>query len=340
MFARLITLCHVLMLVACAEQRMDAVVYELSGQTMGTTFSIKIVAPEDDLNKDLLGKQVNTLLEHIDGRMSTWQPDSELSLFNANASTDWINTSPEFCEVMESALAVSHHTDGAFDITVGTFVNLWGFGPRENATPEPPSDESINAAGKRVGYRKLQVDCDIPGVRKSRADIYVDLSAYAKGYAVDQIAGELDEYGLANYLVEIGGELRMRGHNASVDNWAIAIEKPADFERTVQLIVHLTDQAMATSGDYRNYFESEGKRFSHTIDPRTGRPVSHRGAAVTVVAESSARADAFATALLVLGPDEGFLFAENERIAAYFLLRSESGIEEKMTSAFAALKAL
>ncbi len=138
--------------------------------------------------------------------------------------------------------------------------------------------------------------------------------------------------------VEIGGELRMRGRNASDENWAIAIEKPANLERSVQLIVKLTDRAMATSGDYRNYFEFRGKRFSHTIDSRTGRPVTHRGAAVTVIADSSAMADALATALLVLGPDKGFSYAENERIAAYFLLRNESGIEEKMTGPFAALQ--
>ncbi len=338
MITRVMIVVLVLALCACDVQRTDAVIHELTGQTMGTTFSIKLVAPEKDLNKDSLAARVTDILARINGRMSTWQPDSELSLFNASASTNWVDTSPEFCAVIEAALAVSQRTEGAFDVTVGPLVNLWGFGPGESVTRDSPSDEAILAAGERVGYRKLQADCDIPAVRKTRPDVYVDLSAYAKGYAVDQIASELDERGLANYLVEIGGELRMRGSNASDDKWAIAIEKPADFERAVQLIIHLTDQAMATSGDYRNYFESGGKRYSHTIDSRTGRPVSHRGAAVTVVSESTALADALATALLVLGPDEGFSFAENERIAAYFLLRNESGVEEKMTSTFAALQ--
>ncbi|MGI9205674.1 MAG: FAD:protein FMN transferase [Woeseiaceae bacterium] len=337
MRARLVILLISVTLVACADRSMDSVVNELSGQTMGTTFSIKIVAPENAVNKELISNRVNTILERINGRMSTWLPESELSVFNANPSTNWINTSPEFCRVFESALAISHHTHGAFDITVGPLVNLWGFGPREQGTLEPPTDASIEVAVNRIGYRKLQADCDLPGVRKSQADVYVDLSAFAKGYAVDQIADELDGHGLVNYLVEIGGELRMRGHNASEDDWAIAIEKPTELERTVQVIVHLTDQAMATSGDYRNFFEHGEKRFSHTIDPRTGRPVSHHGAAVTVVSENAARADALATALLVLGPDEGFSFAESERIAANFLLRDESGIKEKMTRNFVEL---
>lgn len=338
MSARLLTLSIALTLVACAERRADSFVNELAGQTMGTTFAIKIVAREDALDKEMIAERVDAILERINRRMSTWQSDSELSSFNVNPSTDWIRTSPEFCEVLESALAISQYTHGAFDITVGPFVNLWGFGPSEYGAFEPPSDKSIAVAGERVGYQKLQADCNLPGVRKSQADIYVDLSAYAKGYAVDQIADELDRLDLANYLVEIGGELRMRGKNAKNDDWAIAIEKPTDLERTVQLIVHLTDQAMATSGDYRNFFEFSEKRYSHTIDPRTGRPVAHRGAAVTVISDSAATADALATALLVLGPDEGFSFAENESIAAYFLSRGQSGIEVKMTAAFAALQ--
>lgn len=338
MFARLVILLLFFLLAACADQRSGPLTHELSGQTMGTSFSIKIVSPGDDLDKTLLSRRVNVILENVNSRMSTWLPESELSLFNANASTDWIETSVEFCRVIESALSISDKTDGAFDITVGPLVNLWGFGPDENAAPEPPSDQQIEIAALRVGYRKLQADCDKPAVRKARADVYIDLSAYAKGYAVDQIANEFDERRIDNYLVEIGGELRIRGRNASGRNWAIAIEKPARLDRSVQTIVHLSDQAMATSGDYRNYFEFGGKRFSHTIDARSGRPITHRAAAVTVIAKSAAEADAMATALLVLGPDEGFALAEKNRTPAYFLLRNELRIEEQMTAAFAALQ--
>jgi thiamine biosynthesis lipoprotein len=304
---------------------------------MGTTFSIKLIMPDDAPDPGLLMESVTDVLIRVNQRMSTWLPDSELSLFNDSQSTDWIAASAEFCGIIESALSVSELTGGAFDVTVGPLVNLWGFGPGTDFRLAPPEDALIEATRQRVGYRKLQTDCSVPAIRKEQPDIYVDLSAYAKGYAVDQLACLLDELGLGNYLVEVGGELRMRGRNASNDNWAVAVEKPADFERTVQTIVHLTDQAMATSGDYRNYFQFEGKRYSHTIDSRTGRPVAHAAAAVTVVSETAALADALATALLVLGPDEGFEFAERKQIAAYFLLRRDEEIEAKVTTMFASL---
>jgi len=339
MSARVVVPLLVFLLGACSEQRSGAVIHELSGQTMGTSFSVKLVSPGDDLDKTFLAQRVNTILENVNNGMSTWLPDSELSVFNANPSTDWIETSQEFCDVIAAAINISDQTNGAFDLTVGPFVNLWGFGPGASDVLKPPTHLQISTAASQVGFRKLRTDCGIPAVRKARADVYIDLSAYAKGYAVDQIANGFDELGLDNYLVEIGGELRMRGRNASNHEWAIAIEKPADFDRAVQLIIHLTDQAMATSGDYRNFFEFDGKRFSHTIDARSGRPVAHRVAAVTVVAKSAAEADALATALLVLGPEEGLAFAEKKRIPAYFLLRNEAGIEEQMTTPFAALQA-
>jgi thiamine biosynthesis lipoprotein len=204
-------------------------------------------------------------------------------------------------------------------------------------TTEPPSDEDISRVRQTVGFEKLDVNCSAPAIRKRQPDVYVDLSAYAKGYAVDQLAELLDRAAFKDYLVEIGGELRMRGHNASAEEWAIAVEKPIGYEREVQTIVRLTDSAMATSGDYRNYFEHGGNRYSHTIDSRTGRPVLHSVAGVTVVSDTAAFADAIATALLVLGMEHGFEFAERENIAAYFLLRSESGIEEQMTGMFAGL---
>lgn len=335
---RLIGLLLLLALVACNGQRAGLTTHELHGQTMGTTFSIKIVAPDDGHDLAPLQQSVTDVLSRVNQRLSTWMPDSELSKFNGSESTDWIDVSPEFCSVIEAALGLSELTGGAFDITVGPLVNLWGFGPGDDAVPAPPEDEMIAAASKRVGYRQLQASCDLPAVRKARADIYVDLSAYAKGYAVDQLASLLDEMGMVNYLVEVGGELRLCGRNANDEKWAVAIEKPADFERAVQTIVHLTDQAMATSGDYRNFFQYEGQRFSHTIDSRTGRPVAHSAAAVTVVSETAALADGLATALLVLGPEEGFEFAESQQIAAIFLLRKDEQIEEKVTTMFATLQ--
>ena len=253
---------------------------------MGTSFSVKLVAPPGSLAKEDLGLQIGDLLEEVEQLTSTYLVGSELSAFNANRSTDWIAVSSELCEVIESALDVSRLTDGAFDITVGPLVNLWGFGP-DGVVLQPPSDRDISSALSRVGFNKLETLCTEPAVRKENSDLYVDLSGWAKGYAVDQVATVLGEHGLKDYLVEIGGELRASGSNAEGLQWAVAIEKPVVGERVPQRVLRLTDCGVATSGDYRNFFDYEGNRYSHTIDARTGRPVSHALAAVTVIHDSA-----------------------------------------------------
>jgi thiamine biosynthesis lipoprotein len=213
---------------------------------------------------------------------------------------------------------------------------LWGFGP-DGRVIVPPSDAGIEDAMQHVGYDKLELDCENGLVRKSDPLLYVDLSGWAKGYAVDEIAELLAGHQLANFLVEVGGEMRVSGHNSEARKWAVAIEAPSTSRRAPQSIIRITDTGVATSGDYRNYFEYDGTSYSHTIDPRTGRPVTHSLAAVTVLQASSAFADAMATALLVLGPDKGPDLAEDLGIAAYFLIRAESGIEEITTNAFEAV---
>jgi thiamine biosynthesis lipoprotein len=311
--------------------------YELSGNTMGTTFSVKLVAPSASLQRDALQEKIVATLERVENLASTYRDLSELSIFNANRSTDWIASSPEFCEVIETALQVSRSTGGAFDITVGPFVNLWGFGP-DGDVRNLPTQEQIDSAAFRVGYERLQTDCSVPAIRKDRDDVYVDLSGWAKGYAVDRVAELLNDNALADYLVEIGGEMRLRGHNADSLDWAVAIEAPVGSMRAAQTILRLTDRGVATSGDYRNYFEHEGTRYSHTIDARSGRPVSHALAAVTVIDPSAAFADGMATALLVLGPEAGPALAEKLGVAGYFLVRGHAGVEELTTSLFDAMK--
>jgi len=324
-----------LLLASCGEHDDLLPEYELSGPTMGTTFSVKLVAPPTDLDKRELLSRINSLLAGIESDMSTYRSDSEISRFNAHQAADWFAVSSESCGVVQEALALSKFTGGSFDITVGPLVNLWGFGP-DGAVSVPPERQRVAAMIARVGYGHLHVDCTRPALRKDLPDLYVDLSAYAKGFAADRVAALLDDQQVDHYLVEIGGELRLHGSNRKGQNWAIAVEKPARMERTIQTVVGLTDSAMATSGDYRNYFEHNGKHYSHTIDPRTGYPVSHETASVTVIADTAAYADAMATALHVLGQDAGLEFAERENIAAYFLVRTDSGIEERMTTSFAA----
>lgn len=319
-------------LLGCGADHGKFSVLELAGPTMGTSYSVKLVALPAQIDADVLQAQIDSSLQRIEQRMSTYQQDSELSLFNQSESTDWVDVSTELCGVIDAALAISEVTS-AFDITVGPLVNLWGFGPADSL-PEPPDHGAIEETLQQTGFEMLHAQCATPAIRKDRADIYVDLSAYAKGHAVDQIATLLSDQGLDNYLVEIGGELRAHGHNAGGNPWSVAIEKPADFESAVQTIVQLTDVAIATSGDYRNFFLFSGQRYSHTIDPNTGYPVTHNTAAVSVIGETAAFADAMATALLVLGVDEGLPLAEREGIAAYFLLRTDSGIEEYFTEAY------
>jgi thiamine biosynthesis lipoprotein len=240
------------------------------------------------------------------------------------------------CEAIDEAIEFGDLTDGAFDITVGPLVNLWGFGP-DDSRKEPPSAEAIDAAMLATGREYLHADCEVPAIRKDRAKLYIDLSAYAKGLAADDISTLLDSENIANYLVEIGGDLRARGHNASNAKWRIAIERPDQSGNTVEKIIHVHDLSVATSGDYRNFFEFEGRRYSHTIDPRTGRPVTHNLASATVLGESAAFADAMATAMMVLGPEAGMALAEREDIAADLLLRDSGAITEHMSSKFKSL---
>ena len=329
-FASVLSTAASLLLAACGDGGRLAQ-REFSGSSMGTTYSVKLVAAPSDIDEAALQRQIEDRLSAIDRSMSTYRDDSDLTRFNDSRSTDWLETTPELCKVVAGALGVSKYTAGTFDVTVGPVVNLWGFGP-DGSVAEPPGGEEIDKAMRRIGYGHLHADCAVPALRKILPDLYVDLSGYAKGYAVDQIAALLDERDIPNYLVEIGGELRVRGINASGRNWSIAVEKPMTTERSVQSVINLSDTALATSGDYRNFFDYGGVRYSHTIDPRTGAPVTHELASVTVVAEAAAVADALATALLVLGPAEGMKFAERERIAAYFLLRDDGEIAELKSS--------
>ena len=313
--------------------------YELAGNTMGTQYSVKLVDPQQHVDMDAVRAAISGRLRSLEDELSTYSADSSLSEFNANRTTEWQATSAELCYAVADAIGLAEQTSGAFDITVGPLVNLWGFGPG-GAVAAPPDDSTIAVALKNTGIDKLEAECEgEPRLRKGIPELYVDLSAYAKGLAVDQIADTLNHAGATNYLAEIGGELRMRGHNPMGDRWAIAIEKPASGDIAVQKIVRLTDAAVATSGDYRNFFEHQGTRYSHTIDPATGRPVSHSAAAVTVVARRTAYADAIATALLVMGQEKGLAFAEREGIAAYFLVRVNGTIEERMTTRFDELAA-
>lgn len=325
-----------LFLGACGEKNETLLQLEQSGSTMGTTFSVSIALPSGQAASFGLEGEIIQALARIEQSMSTYIADSELSRFNESASTDWQSVSAELCAAIEQSLQLGDLTNGAFDITVGPLVNLWGFGP-DGVIQQPPAKADLDDALKHTGYGKLDSDCANSSLRKTDASLYVDLSAYAKGFAVDRLAELLNQNRIDNYLVEIGGEIRAQGHNSGGDSWRIAIEKPADTNRSVQTIIELANKAVATSGDYRNFFEYENNRYSHTIDPRTGHPVKHQLASVSVVTGQAAWADALATAMLVMGPIEGPKFAERNTISALFLVHEASGINEIMSGDFANL---
>jgi len=239
--------------------------------------------------------------------MSTYRDDSEISRFNASAPGAWFTVSHSFYNVLSTALVVGRNSEGAYDVTVAPLVDLWGFGPGP-AIDTPPSEAAIARLMERVGQDNLRLDGENLWVKKLTA-LSLDFSSLAKGYAVDVIANWLAQRGIDRFLVEVGGEMRMSGMSGRGDPWRIAIEQPDSSGRSVAAAVSLTDVAVATSGDYRNYFEVDGRRYSHSIDPRTGHPVAHDLVSVTVVHPSAMLADAWATALTVLGAEQGMAVA-------------------------------
>ena len=321
----------VLGLAACSERGPGQV--EITGDTMGTQYAIKLIGGPESASKSAIEDEIDKILDRVNGMMSTYVPDADISRFNSSASQDWFGVPAEFCEAIEHSLALSELTQGAFDVTAGPLVDLWGFGPAEMKF-EAPTDAEIESTRAMVGYEYLETDCSVPAIRRNIEGLEIDLSAYAKGYAVDELAEMLAASGYDRFLVEIGGEIRVSGLNSRDSDWAIGIEVPRAGAREPYTVVRLTDLAVATSGDYRNFFEYEGVRYSHEIDTRTGRPVTHELAAVSIIDESAATADALATGILVLGPEAGLTLAREENIAALLLTRSESGIEERVTPRF------
>lgn len=308
-------------------------VWEISGPVFGTTYHINVVLTEDQERLETLASGIEAVLENVDASMSTWRSDSELSRFNRmDDQSEWVPVSNGMLEVLQTAQEVSRLTSGAFDVTIGPVVNLWGFGPE--ARPEQvPSPEALDQVLAATGFEKLELRADPPAVRATPAQ-YVDLSAIAKGYGVDVVARFLEGEGIQAYLVEIGGEVRVNGRKPDGSAWRLAIEQPVSEGRQVNRVVALESRAMATSGDYRNYYESEGRRYSHTIDPETGEPITHNLASVTVLADDCMTADALATGFNVMGYERANELAVRENIPAYFIVRTEDGFETHQTPAF------
>lgn len=266
--------------------------------------------------------------------MSTYRKDSELSRFNRLEAGKWFKVDPKTYNVIKASIEVNKKTGGAFDITVGPLVNLWGFGSKIKLRTKPPKDWEIEKIKKEVGSENLILHTAETKLKKIGKSLYLDLAAIAKGYGVDVISMLLAKENIDNYMVEIGGEVRLSGYrNRDKERWRIGIEKPVASTREKGMALSLTNISVATSGDYRNFFEYRDKRYSHTIDPRTGWPVAHKMASVTVFAKNCMMADAYATALNVMGPSRGILWADKNNIKSIFYIKTENGFKKKISTA-------
>lgn len=299
---------------------------------MGTVYSVTVLEPIGHTSdQEKLQLIIDTRLQTLNQQMSTYIDDSELSYLNRTPTDQPVILSEELFEVLLMSIELSWLSGGVFDITVGPLVDLWGFGPQQHDLV--PTQSAIDEALAGTGYQHLQLNIADSSVSKTQP-VSVDLSAIAKGYGVDKIAELLLAAGYKDFMVEIGGELRLQGMSPRGAPWKIAIEQPDGSFGKVHRAVSIDTGAMATSGDYRNYFEVEGQRYSHTIDPTTGWPIKHTLASVTVITESAAYADGLATAINVMGPERGLLFAEQQQLAVYLIINTEQGFEARFTEAF------
>ena len=319
-----------LLLAACARSPQEL---ELSGPTLGTTYTVKIAAPPASLDSARLRATIDDVLTQIDQSMSGYRSDSEVARFNASAATQWHEVSRDLATVVQAALDISEQSSGAFDITVAPLVAAWGFGPAGEPTVLPNVEQLAQIAA-RVGYRKLHVQLDPPALRKDVAELSIDLNGIAPGFAVDRLAARLEALHAENFMIDIGGEIRARGHNAHGDPWHIAIERPVDTQRAPYAGVWLNGASVSTSGEYRDYYERDGHRYSHTIDPRTRQPLDRAPGSVVVIAASTTLADGWATALNVLGPHEGLMLAAKEHMPVLYIERQGNGWRSQSTPEF------
>ncbi|WP_425275031.1 FAD:protein FMN transferase [Xenorhabdus ishibashii] len=319
-----------MMLVACGGSEQQ----NLNGQTMGTYYSVKYVADSSAPAPENLQKEIDRLLEEVNDQMSTYRPNSELSRFNQSREVNKpFPVSAATAKVVKEAIRINKLTEGALDVTVGPLVNLWGFGPEGRIT-KAPTDEELKTRRAWTGIDNLSVEGN--NLIKSIPELYVDLSSIAKGYGVDVVAEYLGSHHIKNYMVDIGGEVRTSGNNGKGNPWRIAIEKPSDsgMAQNAQEIIEPGNMSVATSGDYRNYFEQNGVRYSHTINPQTGRPITHNLVSITVIAPTCMSADGFSTGLDVLGPEKGMEVAEKLNIPVFMIVKTKDGFEERYNTAF------
>ena len=301
--------------------------HQMAGATMGTTWSLKVSLPDGAPLPwlDAIRDTVQSRLDRVETLMSTWDSTSELSRFNRSRDTSALALSTETMAVLAVAGEVGRASGGAFDVTVAPLVNAWGFGPGSPVTGGPPSRSELDSLRLLVGFDRILLDLETGTAAKADPAVEVDLSAVAKGYAVDRAAAGIALLGVTDFALEVGGEVRASGLRPDGAPWRVAVEAPLVGSRAILRVLEVRNEAVATSGDYRNFFDAEGTRYAHIIDPRSGRPVGWKGFSVTVLHSDAARADAWATALSVLGPQEGLVLAKEQGLAALFVITREDG---------------
>jgi thiamine biosynthesis lipoprotein len=321
-------------LAGCSRTESTGARIAFAGLTMGSSYSVRAAAPARDAA--LLQAVVQGALDTVEASMSMFLAESELSRLNRAVPGMAVELSPELLSVLVAATKVSAASDGAFDVTVAPAVERWGFGTQATRRVPAPTEVAVDRA--RIDWRALEIDATRGRVVK-HAPLTVDLGGIAKGYGVDRAAAALEAAGVRDYMIEVGGEVRARGTNVHGQPWRIGIEEPDALPQRARWVVGLAGAAMATSGDYRNYFVEGGRRYSHEIDPASAAPVAHALASVTVVDADTMRADALATALMVLGPERGRALAERLALAVQFVVRrAGGGFTDAMTPRFAALR--
>lgn len=307
---------------------------------MGTTYTVKYLTDSNTSPAQPTQAELDALLREVNRQMSTYQTDSEISRFNQmKAAQGAMPISNDFATVVAEAIRLNQFTEGALDVTIGPLVNLWGFGPDKRIHKTPTSAELAQTI-PNIGIDKIHLTLpqanQAAQLSKATDHVYLDLSAIAKGFGVDKIATYLEQRGIQNYLVEIGGELRAKGKNPQQQIWNVGIEQPQILQKqTSQIVVPLNNQALATSGDYRNFqIDSTGKRLSHIIHPQTQQPISHQLASISVIADNAMTADGLSTGLFVLGEERALALAEQHQLAIFLIIKTEQGFETKMSSAF------
>lgn len=337
--------CLFIVLFLCGCNREPAA-QQFDGRTMGTTWSVTVTRLPEGVTRSDLQAVIDRVLLDVNRHLSTYDPNSEISAFNASRSTDAIIASPQLRAVVAIAAEVSDASGGAFDITVGPLVRAWGFGSGQGAaSPMRPSaldtaPASLDRTREITGYRQLELPADVHTLRKTAPSLELDVDGIAPGYAVDMIAERFEALGVRDYLVELGGELRARGRSPAGRPWRVAVEAPLRGQRKPYALVELDGMSASTSGDYRDFRRVDGRRVSHTIDPRTRAPVTNGLASVCVLHPSAARADAWATALMVLGREDGLALARRHGLAALFIERDAAGtgFTERSTPEFERLR--